>query len=145
MVFFQGAACLLGLPAADDILMRKGGFPNTNCNAAFFHPPGTGFRAFYALLVGACCFDFRRGREHGSVMVIEVPEQIEAMLTPESAALNLALGLFVSKEVSLGQGAKIARLPYSQFMKELGKRKIAIYGETELEEDLRTIEKLAKK
>ena len=79
-------------------------------------------------------------------MVIEVPEQIEARLTPESAALNLALGLFVSNEVTLGQAARISKLSYPQFMKELGKRKIPLhYGMEELQQDLKTIETLSKK
>ena len=79
-------------------------------------------------------------------MLIDVPQQIEARLTPESAALNLALGLFVSDEVTLGQAARIAKIPYAQFMKELGKRKIPIhYGVAEFEEDLTTIDRLSKK
>ena len=79
-------------------------------------------------------------------MVIDMPEQIEARLTPEMAALNLALGLYSSNEVSLGQGARIAKVPIAQFMKELGRRKIAIhYGVEDLEQDLKTIEKYFKK
>lgn len=79
-------------------------------------------------------------------MVIEMPEQIEARLTPEKAALNLALGLYASNEISLGQGARIAKLSVSEFMKALGQRKIAAhYGIEDLEQDLKSIEKYFKK
>src|SRR5688572_4063898 len=61
------------------------------------------------------------------IMVIDLPEHIEARLTPEAGALNLAVGLYASNEISLGQGARIAKLSISEFMKELGRRKIAMH------------------
>jgi predicted HTH domain antitoxin len=76
-------------------------------------------------------------------MVIEVPEQIEARLTPEAVALNLALGLYTSREVTIGQAAGIAKISIPAFQDELGRRKIPInYGLADLETDLRTIQKL---
>jgi predicted HTH domain antitoxin len=79
-------------------------------------------------------------------MVIEVPESIESRFTPESVALNLAVGMFVSNEVTLGQGAQIARLSQSDFMDELCKRQIPLhYDEQDLDKDLKTLRKLLAK
>jgi predicted HTH domain antitoxin len=53
----------------------------------------------------------------------------------------LAVGLFVSEEVGLGQAAEIAGISQAAFLKELGARRISIhYGRVELEEDLRVVE-----
>jgi predicted HTH domain antitoxin len=56
---------------------------------------------------------------------------VEKSLSPESAALHLAIGLFVGEEATLGQAAQIAGLPQAAFLRELGKRRIPIhYGPT---------------
>ncbi len=74
-------------------------------------------------------------------MQLTLPAPVEATLSTESAALHLAIGLFVAEEVTLGQAAEIASLPQAAFLKELGKRRISIhYGLDELAEDLRTVE-----
>jgi len=74
---------------------------------------------------------------------LPLPESFERMLSPESAALHLAIGLFVSNEATLGQAARIAGQSQTAFMKELGRRRIPIhYGEGDLEADLRAVEEL---
>jgi predicted HTH domain antitoxin len=79
-------------------------------------------------------------------MVIEVPEHIEARLTADGAALNFALGLYASDEVTLEQGADIAKISQPEFLKELAKRKIPVhYGIAEFDEDLATIKRLNAK
>lgn len=76
-------------------------------------------------------------------MNIVVPATLEAELTPSRAALHLAVGLFTAEEVTLGQAAETAGLSQSEFMRELGRRKIPIhYGVEEFAQDLVTIEKL---
>jgi predicted HTH domain antitoxin len=76
-------------------------------------------------------------------MKITLPESIEARLSPESTALHLAIGLFVSEEATLGQAAEVAGLSQAKFLRELGKRRIPIhYGSEELSEDLRAVESL---
>ena len=73
-----------------------------------------------------------------------MPENIEARLSPQSTALHLAIGLFVSDEATLGLAAEVAGLSQAEFLRELGKRRIPIlYGAEELSEDLRTVESLA--
>ncbi len=76
-------------------------------------------------------------------MKITLPESIKARLSPESTALHLAIGLFVSEEATLGQAAEVAGLSQAKFLRELGKRRIPIhYGAEELSEDLRAVESL---
>jgi predicted HTH domain antitoxin len=90
--------------------------------------------------------DFGGRINEAFIMVIDMPKHIEARLTSEKAALNLALGLYASNEISLGQGARIAKLSVPEFMKELGQRKIpAHYRVEDLEQDLKSIEKYFKK
>ena len=75
-----------------------------------------------------------------------LPPAVERSLSPESAALHLAIGLFVSEEATLGQAAQIAGLPQAAFLRELGKRRIPIhYGPDELAEDLRAVDDLCRK
>jgi predicted HTH domain antitoxin len=77
-------------------------------------------------------------------MTVTLPQQLEDRLSPESAALHLAIGLFVSDEATLGQAAEAAGLSQAEFLRELGKRRIPIhYGLEELAEDLRAVEALA--
>jgi predicted HTH domain antitoxin len=77
-------------------------------------------------------------------MRLDLPESIEARLSPESVALHLAIGLFVSEEVTLAQAATVAGLSQADFLRELGRRRIPIhYGWAELAEDLQAVEDLA--
>ena len=76
-------------------------------------------------------------------MNILLPPAVEQSLTPEAAALHLAIGLFVSDEVSLGRAAEVAGIPVVAMMRELARRKISLhYGIDEFREDLETISKL---
>lgn len=74
-------------------------------------------------------------------MQLTLPEAVEKRLSPEEAALHLAIGLFVSEEATLGQAAEIAGLTQAAFLKELGRRRIPLhYGMGELAEDLKVVE-----
>jgi len=78
-------------------------------------------------------------------MQLILPQDVESKLSPQSAALHLAIGLFVTGETTLGQAAEIARCSQAEFLKELGRRKIPLhYGSEELAEDLRVIESLSQ-
>jgi predicted HTH domain antitoxin len=77
-------------------------------------------------------------------MELTLPERMERRLSPESTALHLAIGLFVTEEATLGQAAEVAGLSQAELLRELGRHRIAIhYGAEELAEDLRTVEALA--
>ena len=74
-------------------------------------------------------------------MQLTLPSDVESRLTPRAAALHLAIGLFVTEEATLGQAAEVAGLAQSDFLKELGRRRIPIhYGMDELNEDLKVLE-----
>jgi predicted HTH domain antitoxin len=67
---------------------------------------------------------------------LTLPERFEARLSPQSTALHLAIGLFVAEEATLGQAAEVAGLTQSDFLRELGRRRIPIHnGANELKED----------
>ena len=77
-------------------------------------------------------------------MLLTLPENLEARLSPQATALPLAIGLFVTEEATLGQAAQVAGMSQADFLHELGQRKIPIhYGSEELDADLRTVELLA--
>lgn len=72
-----------------------------------------------------------------TLMNIALPEPLEARLTPDRAALHLAIGLFVAEEATLGQAAEAAGLSQGDFMRELGRRKIPLhYGVEDFEQDI---------
>lgn len=60
-------------------------------------------------------------------MTVLLPEEIEQCFTPEDIKLHLAIGMFLDNRVTMGQGAVIAGLSQSEFLHELGKRKIPIH------------------
>ena len=62
-------------------------------------------------------------------MVIPLPDELEAGLTAQDAALHLALGLFLDRRATLGQGAAIAGISQSEFLRELGQRRIPVHYE----------------
>ena len=75
-------------------------------------------------------------------MTISLPHEIEQRLDEPTAALHLAIGMYVSEEASLGQAATIASLSQSRFLHELGNRRIPIHYSTD---DLATdLEQLSK-
>ena len=64
-------------------------------------------------------------------------------ITPDRLRLEMAVGLYASDEITLGQGADIAGINQTQFLRELGDRGICIhYGVEELEQDLETLKTL---
>jgi predicted HTH domain antitoxin len=74
-------------------------------------------------------------------MQLQLPEAVESRLSPEEAALHLAIGLFVTEQVTLGQAAEIARTTQASLLQALGRRRIPIhYGRQELADDLKVAE-----
>ena len=60
-------------------------------------------------------------------MSISLPEDVERQFTPEDIRLHLALGMFLDRRVGFGQAATIAGLSQSDFLHELGSRRIPIH------------------
>ena len=78
-------------------------------------------------------------------MPIVLPEEVERQFTPDDIRLHLALGLFLDRRVTLGQGAVIAGLSQSEFLHELGNRHIPIhYDEADACADIATAEQWSK-
>jgi len=64
-------------------------------------------------------------------------------ISEEEARLDIALGLFADRKVTLGRAALIAGVTQLAFQRELGRRGIPIHYDIEdLEADLRTVESL---
>lgn len=77
-------------------------------------------------------------------MELTIPKSLDERISQRSAALHLAIGLFISDEATLGQAAETAGISQSEFLRELGQRRIPIhYGEEELAGDLQAVEELA--
>lgn len=76
-------------------------------------------------------------------MELSLPAPLEARLSPKSAALHLGIGPFVGEEATLGEAAQVAGLSQTDFLRELGQRRIPIhYGADELAIDLHAVEEL---
>lgn len=78
-------------------------------------------------------------------MTIEVSEQDigSLKLSPAEAKLDFAVGMYTGRHLSMGRAAKVAGLSYPEFLQELGRRGISInYSDTDLDHDLKVLEKL---
>jgi predicted HTH domain antitoxin len=70
-------------------------------------------------------------------MIVPLPADLEAQFTPEDIRLQLAVGMFIDRRVTLGQGALIAGLSQSVFLHELGRRRIPVhYDDADVREDI---------
>lgn len=72
-------------------------------------------------------------------MQIALPDDIFQGLdiTPEGARIDLAIGLYAARRVTLGRAARIAGLTQATFQQKLGELQIPMhYDLTDLEEDL---------
>ncbi len=78
-------------------------------------------------------------------MNVIVPDNIAeaSRLTPETALLDVAIGIYKRERWSMGRCAKIVGMSRLEFQNELGKREIPInYEVVDLEQDLETIRSL---
>jgi predicted HTH domain antitoxin len=81
-------------------------------------------------------------------MELRVPEQLirGIKMTEAEWMLDLAIGLYVDRRVSLGRAAEIASISKPAFLDALGKRQIPInYDLADFESDLQTITALRTK
>ena len=79
-------------------------------------------------------------------MTIELPDQEVAglRLTPAQVRLELAIGLYAGRQISLGRAARIAGVPYASFMHEVGHRGLCInYTVADAEHDMRMAEEFS--
>jgi predicted HTH domain antitoxin len=77
-------------------------------------------------------------------MTVTVPQSLAKGHSDAWAALHLAIGLYVSREATLGQAAEAAGLSQAEFQRELGKRKIPLnYSMEDLANDLAAVRELS--
>lgn len=60
-------------------------------------------------------------------MTIELPDINLPKLTTAEARLELAVGLYAGRRVTLGHGARIAGTTQTEFMREIGRRDIPVH------------------
>jgi len=76
-------------------------------------------------------------------MTIELPELESLRLTPEQARLELAVGLYAGRRVTLGRAAKIAGVSHTEFMHEIGRRGLCLhYTVEDAMHDMAVVDKL---
>ena len=79
-------------------------------------------------------------------MIVTLPPGLESRLDEQVTALHLAIGPYVSDEATLGQAAETAGISQSEFLHQLGDRRIPIhYGEDDLAVDLQAVTELTGK
>jgi predicted HTH domain antitoxin len=80
-------------------------------------------------------------------MPVSISDEIleSAHLTESELKIELALALFQTERLTLGQAARLAELGQLDFQRLLANRRIPIhYGIEELESDLNTIRQVAR-
>lgn len=78
-------------------------------------------------------------------MELHLPDELVRGIdmSEEQWLLDLAIGLYVDRRVTMGRGAEIARLSKPAFLDELGRRQIPVdYDADDLERDSQTIREL---
>lgn len=78
-------------------------------------------------------------------MTITIPDETlgDLRLTSEQTRLEIAVGLFADRRVTLARAAKIAGVPFLTFQRELAKRRIPLHYEVEdFEADVRTLARM---
>jgi predicted HTH domain antitoxin len=65
-------------------------------------------------------------------------------LTPDEARMDLAVGLYAGRRVTLGRGAKVAGVTQTEFLHELGRRGVFLhYTVEDAEHDVAVVQELA--
>lgn len=94
-----------------------------------------------------CLLAWLDGNGYSGSVLIEIHDDAlrGLQLTQTQAVLDLAVGLFTERRVTLGRAAEIARMTQSDFQRELGRRGISIhYDVDDLRADLRTLAALRR-
>jgi predicted HTH domain antitoxin len=78
-------------------------------------------------------------------MTLEIDDEVFGPHIPDcqEIQLDLAIGLFMSRRVTLGRGADIAGINQTDFLTQLGQRGIPLhYDLDDVEMDLKTVDQL---
>ena len=78
-------------------------------------------------------------------MKLEVPDQFTARLDQAEVLLDLAVGMYASGHLTLGQAAGLAGIPQARLQRELGSRQIPVqYDLDDLAQDLQAAKDLLR-
>ena len=78
-------------------------------------------------------------------MKIELPDQFVARLGHHEILLDLAVGMYAARHLTLGQASELAGVPQAVLQRELGQRQIpAHYDLDDLAHDLAAAAELAR-
>ena len=64
-------------------------------------------------------------------MEVTLPSDWETKVRPEDVCLDLAVGMYAARRVTLGQAAEVAGLTQLDFQRELGRRKVPLHYDLE--------------
>ncbi len=79
-------------------------------------------------------------------MQIELPDSMVGKMATDEVLLDLAVGMYVARHLTLGQAAKLARLSQGEFQRVLGSREVPThYDMDDLAHDLQGAAELARR
>ena len=77
-------------------------------------------------------------------MKIDVPDVIAGRLTPNELLLDLAIGMYTARRITLGRGAEVTGLTQTEFQRELARRRIPLHYDLEdLAIDLQAVREMS--
>ena len=78
-------------------------------------------------------------------MKIELPDHLAASVAEREVLLDLAIGMYAAKRLTLGQAAELAGVPQGELQRELGRRQIPVHYDLEdLAHDLQAAAELGR-
>jgi predicted HTH domain antitoxin len=78
-------------------------------------------------------------------MQIELPDSLTGNMQKDDVLLDLAVGMYTARHLTLGQAAESSNISQGDFQSELGRRQIAVqYDLEDLAYDLRAASELAR-
>jgi predicted HTH domain antitoxin len=78
-------------------------------------------------------------------MQIELPDSLTGNMQKDDVLLDLAVGMYAARHLTLGQAAGLSNISQGDFQSELGRRQIAVqYDLEDLAYDLRAASELAR-
>ena len=77
-------------------------------------------------------------------MQITLPQDLEQKLSAREVSLDLAVGMYAARRITLGRGAEIAGIPQMDFQRELARRRVPLhYDLDDLQIDLQAVRELS--
>ena len=79
-------------------------------------------------------------------MSIDLPDHLLGQLKPRDVLLDLAVGMYAARHLTLGQAAELAGLAQAEMQRELGRREVpAHYDMDDLAYDLAAAAELSQR